>query len=66
MRILKMDDLIQLAELIKKRNLLERKLTTIIARPAELGHIGKFIASKIFHIKLEEATTHTGTICENS
>ena len=29
MRILKMDDLIQLAELIKKRNLLEQELTTI-------------------------------------
>jgi hypothetical protein len=47
--------------LIKRRNLLEQDLTTITNRPAELGHIGEFIASKIFHIKLQEAATHKGS-----
>jgi hypothetical protein len=56
-----MDDLTQLAKLIKKRNLLECEITTLIGRPAILGHIGEYIASKIFHINLEESATHKGS-----
>jgi hypothetical protein len=53
-----MHDLPQLAELIKKRNLLERDITALIGRPAEIGHIGEHIASRVFHIALEESASH--------
>ncbi len=53
-----MDDLTQLADLIKKRNLLEREITALVGRPAEIGHIGEYIASRVFHIALEESASH--------
>ena len=52
-----MDDLIQLADLIKKRNSLEHEITELIRRPAQIGHIGEYIASRIFHIALEESAS---------
>lgn len=57
-RSLEVDDLTQLADFIKKRNLLERKITALINRPAAIGHLGEYIASKIFHIALEESASH--------
>jgi len=53
-----MDDLIKLAELIKKRNILEHEITELINRPAAMGHIGEYITSQIFHIKLMESASH--------
>lgn len=53
-----MTELQELAKLIQKRNLLECEITTLIGRPAALGHIGEFIASKIFHIALQESASH--------
>jgi hypothetical protein len=53
-----MDDLTQLADLIKKRNSLERQITALIGRPAQIGHIGEYIASRIFRIVLEESASH--------
>jgi len=53
-----MDDLIQLAELVRQRNLLEREITALINRPAAMGHIGEYIASRVFHIVLEESASH--------
>ncbi len=52
-----MDNLAQLAELIKKRNLIERDITALIGRPAQIGHIGEYIASRIFHIELEKSAS---------
>lgn len=57
-RGLEVDDLKQLADFIKERNLLERKITALINRPATIGHLGEYIASKIFHIALEESASH--------
>ena len=53
-----MDSLKQLAELIHKRNLIEREITALIGRPAAIGHIGEYIASRVFHIALEESASH--------
>jgi hypothetical protein len=55
-----MDDLKKLAELIKKRNSLGGEITALIDHPAEIGHIGEYIASTIFHITLEESASHKG------
>ena len=53
-----MDDLIQLAKSIDARNQVEREITALIGRPAAIGHIGEYIASKIFNIALEESASH--------
>jgi len=54
------DELVRLAELVKKRNALECEITELIARPAAIGHIGEYIASRIFHIALEDSASHKG------
>lgn len=55
-----MDELTQLAGLIRSRNSLEREITALIGRPAQIGHIGEYIASRVFHIVLEESASHEG------
>ncbi|MBN1429655.1 MAG: hypothetical protein JXB07_14895 [Anaerolineae bacterium] len=52
-----MNDLRQLTKLIKKRNALECEITALIGRPAAIGHIGEYIASRVFHIALEESAS---------
>ena len=54
-------DLQRLAELIHARNANEAAITGIIGRPALLGHIGEFIASRIFDIELEKSATNPGS-----
>lgn len=54
-----MQDLImQLSELIKERNYIDQKISSIINRPAMIGHMGEFIASKIFGIELEKSASN--------
>jgi hypothetical protein len=53
-----MDDLDRLAEVIRKRNSLECEITALIARPAQIGHIGEYIASTIVYIALKESASH--------
>ncbi|HBR14989.1 MAG TPA: hypothetical protein DD723_05535 [Candidatus Omnitrophica bacterium] len=55
-----MDDLKKFTRYIKERNLLERKITALIHRPASLGHMGEYIASKIFDIKLNASAVEKG------
>ena len=55
-----MEDIIQLADLIKKRNLIEQDISVITNRPAMLGHTGEYIASRIFNIKLQESASNKG------
>lgn len=54
-------DIELLAKLIKERNANEVAITNIIKRPAQLGHLGEYIASKIFSIELEESAVHVGS-----
>lgn len=49
-----------LAGLIKKRNAIEAEIAAIINRPGEIGHVGEFIASRIFNIKLEHSAVTAG------
>ncbi len=49
-----------LARLIRERNLIEAGITEIIGRPAQIGHIGEYLASAIFGIDLEESATTPG------
>jgi len=54
-----LDELKRLAELIRKKNEIEREITRIINRPALIGHVGEFMASKIFDIELAESAAET-------
>ena len=50
----------KLARLIHERNRVSEEITGIIGKPALNGHIGEYIASKIFGIKLEASATSKG------
>lgn len=47
-----MDELEKLAFFLQERNNIDVKISKLIQRPANQGHIGEFIASKIFEIDL--------------
>ncbi len=55
-----MRNLTELADLIRQRNAVARRITGLIGRPARLRHVGEFIASCIFHIKLASAANQRG------
>jgi len=55
-----MENLHKLARLIKSRNEIDNEIAGIIGRPAEKGHIGEYIASRIFHISLEPSGSQKG------
>jgi hypothetical protein len=55
-----MDNVIQLAELIRTRNAVMKQIAALIQRPALIGHVGEFIASRIFRIALEESASQKG------
>lgn len=50
----------RLSQLIRERNVLDNEIAAIIGYPAEKGHIGEFIASKIFNIALNKSATEKG------
>ncbi len=52
-----MDILQSLADLLKHRNTIDQQIASLIGRPAEKGHIGEFVASQIFHIRLNESAS---------
>ena len=47
----------QLAELIRERNELATRISAVIQRPCQIGHLGEFIAAAVFNIALEESAT---------
>jgi len=55
-----MNELERIAELLEKRKQIDREISKIIGRPALVGHMGEYIASKIFQIKLEDSATAKG------
>ena len=49
-----------LSELVARRNAISTEIAAILGRPAELGHLGEFIASVLFDIALEPSATNRG------
>jgi hypothetical protein len=49
-----------LASLVKSRNTIDNKISTLIGRSAQAGNIGEYIAAVIFHIAMEEAGKQRG------
>ncbi|WIG58063.1 MAG: hypothetical protein OJF49_000808 [Ktedonobacterales bacterium] len=52
-----MNDLTELAELIRARNAIDTLIARRVGRPAHIGHVGEFLACAIFNIQLEESAT---------
>jgi len=55
-----MNNLEELADLVQRRNSLSKEITPIIGRPALIGHLGEYIASRIFDIELEVSAVNKG------
>ena len=55
-----MAELQELANLLQRRNEIDKEISRIIGRPSTIGHIGEFVASKAFGIKLESSATTKG------
>ncbi len=55
-----MSDLPRLASLLKSRNTIDDKISTLIGRTAQANNIGEYIASIIFRIALEETGKRRG------
>ena len=56
-----MTELEHLAKAISKQNSASARVASIIGRPALRGHIGEFIASRVFNIKLHESASEKGS-----
>ena len=54
------EQLRRLATLVHQRNEVAIEITQIIGRPAIIGHIGEFIAARVFDIALYESASHKG------
>jgi hypothetical protein len=55
-----MNDLDRLAALLREHNQIGEQISAVIGRPALTGHLGEFIASRVFEIELERSANATG------
>ncbi len=55
-----MEDMKRLGELISKWNEIGQEISRVIGRPALPSHIGEYVASRIFSIKLEGSASTRG------
>jgi hypothetical protein len=53
-------ELAELAALIRERNALDARLGLLLDRPVNTGHIGEWVAARIFDIELETAANTAG------
>ncbi|NPV08443.1 MAG: hypothetical protein HPY83_10860 [Anaerolineae bacterium] len=51
------EDLERLAEVIRARNAIETEIAAITGRPAQLGHVGEYMAPRVFGIDLVESAS---------
>jgi len=54
------NDLHRLADLLQQRNEIDAEIAHIINRPALPSHLGEYIASKLFDIRLQESASDKG------
>ena len=50
----------KLAALIRERNAIDDEIAKIIERPAQIGHVGEWLAQEIFGVQLERSATQPG------
>src|SRR5258708_11066637 len=56
-----MNNLVQLAELIKEKNVVDGKIASILWRPAQVGHAGEYIAAALLGIQLHQSASHASS-----
>lgn len=56
-----MKDLEHLAQLIRDKTAIESRISEIVGRPALIGHVGEYIASRLFSIDLHQSATTKGS-----
>lgn len=49
----------RITELLRERNAVDAEIATIVHRPMTSGHLGEWIASRVFDIELEPTATAT-------
>ncbi|MBN1503642.1 MAG: hypothetical protein JW952_01120 [Candidatus Eisenbacteria bacterium] len=54
------DRLGKLADLVRKQNAVAREIASVVGRPAQIGHVGEFIASRVFGIELAGSAVNRG------
>jgi hypothetical protein len=54
-------ELAQLATLLAERNLIDARIAQLIGRPVERGHIGEWLAARIFDIDLHASAVHAAS-----
>jgi hypothetical protein len=52
-----MDELERLAGLIREQNRISGEIAALVQRPALAGHVGEFIAARVFDIQLAQSAT---------
>ena len=55
------EELTELARLIRTKNSIDRKIAKIVGRPALIGHVGEYIAARIFEIELYHSASVRGS-----
>jgi hypothetical protein len=50
----------RIAALLRERNSIDARIAKVIDRPVTAGHLGEWIASRIFDIALEESAATQG------
>jgi len=53
-----MEELVQLAELIKAKNEIDAQISRLVGRPALVSHVGEYLAARIFGIHLVESASN--------
>src|SRR5260370_9101001 len=53
-----MNNLVQLAEMIKEKNVVDGKIASILWRPAQVGHAVESIAAALIGIQLHHLASH--------
>jgi uncharacterized protein YciI len=48
----------QLSELVARRNAISGEIAAILGRPAQIGHLGEFLAAELFGVELEAAANN--------
>lgn len=55
-----METLKHLSRLVARRNAVSAEIAAILDRPAQLGHLGEFVAAELFDIALEPSANNKG------
>lgn len=55
-----LDRLRVLAGLVREQNAVHDRISALVGRPAQIGHVGEFIASEVFDIALQDSAVAAG------